>query len=271
MWSVFRKSLRDSRWGLLWLSLALAGYAVLVMSLFPSIVEQAEDVNKLIEQYPPEIMAFIGYSADASTIDLAEPGGYLQSQFIIWLVLIVGALVIAQAFNSVTNAERDGTLDVMLSLPMRRRTYLVGRYLYTLTYILLVLTACFAAFVLSMMLFPEFDLPLGELALAVYGAALPLALTASFAYLLAVLLPSRHRFGGPLAYLFLFGSYLFHSLSMAFEALKNLRPLFFFEYYSARIVVVEGVRWADWALLGALILLYGFIAWWRIDAKELGT
>jgi len=271
MWNVLRKSLRDSRWGLLWLSLALAGYAVLVMSLFPSIVEQAEDLNELIEQYPPEVMAFVGYSDDVSTIDLAEPGGYLQAQFIIWLILIVGALVIAQAFNSVTNAERDGTLDLMLSLPLRRRTYLVGRYLYTLTYIVLVLTACFAAFALSMILFPAFNLPLGELALAVYGAALPLALTASFAYLLAVLLPSRYRLGGPLAYLFLIGSYLFHSLSAAFETLEDLRPLFFFEYYSALTVVVEGVSWSDWALLAAFILLYGFIAWWRIDAKELGT
>ncbi len=270
MIAVFQKAFRDSRRMIFWLGFGSALYILFVMAFYPSMLEQGDDLNEMLESYPDEMIAMF-YSGDVEDFDVANPGTYIQTQFMLWMILMMGAIVIAQGFNALTNAERDGTLDVMMSLPVTRRRYLVGRLLNTAAGLVILLGVCYGTLLLSGVIWPEFDVDAGRLALGVFGAFFPLMLVASFTYLLAAMVPSSQHWCGPVAYLFLMGSWLVYSFATALEQLEPLKPVFFFHYYDAGQVINHGVSVGDWALLAAVGAVYALLAWWRVDHKEFGV
>lgn len=265
-----RKALHDSRRTIQWLAIGLGLYALFIMGYYPTVLDQSEKFDDLLQSYPKEMIAMF-YSGDVEDFSISDPGNWVHTEFMIWTLLILGAMVIAQAFNSITNAERDGTLDLMLSFPVTRRAYLLGRIANTAITILVVLAVCFVVFVLSTVIWPEIDLPLGRLALGVGGAFLPLMVVAGFTTLLSVIVPSSQHFAGALAYLFLMGSYLVHTFAVGIESLHPLQPVFLFHYYDLSTVIRDGVPWGDWALLAGVALAYFALAWWWVDKKELSV
>ncbi len=271
MAAVFRKALRDSRRMALWLSVGLGVYAILIISFYPSMLEQSEEFDKLIEAYPEGILEMFTGGQDAASIELSNPGTWVQLEFASYVVLILGAIMIVQAFNAFTNAERDGSMDIMLSLPVSRRDYLLGRAAHTAILALIVLTACFLGFSAASLIWSEFDVGVDDLALGMYGAFFPLMAVACFAYLLASVAPSSKRFAGAIAYLVLIGSYLLYGISAAVEGLKGIQPLLLFHYYNAGDLINNGVRITDWLILTAAALVCLGLAWWFVDRKELGV
>ncbi len=269
--SVFRKAFRDSSRVTLWMSVGLAAYILMIVSIYPAMVEQAEEMDKLMESYPKELLAMFYGGADVDNFTLADAANFVHVYAAIYLILIVGAMVIVQAFNGFTNAERDGTMDMMLSLPISRRTLLLGRVANTAATVGTVLTASFMTFALGTFLWPEFDVPLDRLALGVYSGFFLLMVVACFTYFLVSIVPSSRRFAGALAYLFLIGSYLIYGLSTTVDTLSNVRPLLIFNYYDASKIINEGVDWGDWAILSVAGLICLGLAWWLIDRKELGV
>jgi len=270
MSATLRKALHDSRRTIIWLAIGLGSYALFIMAYYPTVLDQAAKFDDLLQSYPKQVIAMF-YSGDVEDFSIGDPGNWLSTEFMIWAMLILGAMVIAQAFNTITNAERDGTLDLMLSFPVTRRAYLLGRIANMAITILVTLTACFAIFVLSTVLWPEIDLPFGRLALGVYGAFLPLMVVGGFTTLLTVIVPSSQHYAGPLAYLFLMGSYLVHTFAVGIDSLRQRRGLFFFHYYDLSGVFRDGVPWGDWAPLAGVALLYFALAWWWVDNKALGV
>jgi ABC-2 type transport system permease protein len=270
MLSVFRKAVRDARKMTLWLSIGFFLYIVMVIAFYPSLLEQSETMNELLASYPEGFLSAF-YGTDASEIDIADPGGYVHSQFALFLILILGAVAIAQAFNAFTNAERDGTMDILLSLPVTRRQVLVGRVLATVVCMIAVLAASSVGLWVGSQAFPEFQVSLGDMILMMFGMLPALMVVMAFAYMLACLIPSRYKFAGAIAYLFLLGSYIFFSLALSIEDLNDLQPIFLFNYYNAADMMHKGIEWGDWALLGAVMAVYLGVAYWGVEHKELGV
>lgn len=270
MAAVLRKSLHDTRRTILWLAFGLGLYALFIMAYYPTVSKQGKKFDDLLKDYPKSIIAMV-YQGDPADFSISNPGNWIGTEFMSWILLIIGALIIGQTFNALTNAERDGTLDLMLSFPVSRRTYLLGRIANTAILVLVVLTTCFLVFAASTFIWKEFDVSILRLAIGVYGAFFPLMVMAGFTTLLATTLPSSSRFAGPAAYLFMMGSYLVHSFSIAIDKLHPLRGIFLFHYYDASVLIRHGVRWGDWGLLAAVALIYFALAWWWFDKKELGV
>lgn len=268
MWSVFKKSFRDSRMSTLWLSIGLILYALMVIGMYPSIVQDQEmvaNMQDMMDSYPDSIKGFF-----EGMDDFTEPVNWMHVQFTLWMTLILGAIVIWQAFASVTNAERDGTLDVMLSLPISRREMLIGKLAATLAQQVVVITVCYITLLLCTFVWKEFDIPPFDLAVGVYVAFVPLIVLTGLAYALAAIVPSSKRWAGVVAYLFFYGSYLVHSLAGASESTANLRPYLIFDYYKVPDLVENGLSaGVIVVILIGVVLCAG--AWWRIDQKELGV
>lgn len=267
---LFRKAFRDSRRSTLWLAFGLGAYVLFIMAFYPAMIEQSEEMDELIQSYPKEMLSLF-YGGDVEELSVADPGTFVQVEFGTWMLLILGAIVIVQAFNAFTNAERDGEMDMIMSLPVSRRDLLLGRVANTAVMVLIVLTVCFLMFVLSTVIWEEFDVAIGKLALAIYSAFFPLMVITTFTYMLATLIPSSRRFAGPIAYLFLMGSYLLHGFSGAVDQLESIRPLMLFDYYNAGAIIRHGVDITDWLLLSAVAAVYLAVAWWAVDRKELGV
>lgn len=270
MFAVYQKAIRDSRKFTIGLSVAFFLYILMVVAFYPSIVEQSETMNEMLESYPDGFISAF-YGADASEIDIADPGGFVHSQFAIFLMLILGGVAISQAFNAFTNAERDGTMDILMSLPLSRREVLAGRVAATITVLLAVLTASFAGLWAGAVAFPEFDVTVGQMALMMYGMIPVLLVVVAFSYMVVTIVPSRYKFAGAIAYLFLIGSYLFFTLALAITDLQDLKPIFLFHYYNAADMMHKGIQWDQWGLLAIVIAAYGTVAYWGVEQKEFGV
>jgi ABC-2 type transport system permease protein len=269
MYPVLSKAFYDSRRTMLWLGIGLAVFALITIGTFPTVQAEAENLNAAMEAVPEELMGLLG-GVDVGEFNLGDPVIYLNSQFFIWAVLILGATIIVQALNATINAERNGTLDVMLSLPITRRELLIGRFLNTVITLLVVLTIIYITLIASSFIWEEFALTPVELAGIVYGSLLILIPFTAIAYCLPSFVLSSRGFTGAILYLVFFGMYLLHGLSGLSDVLVDLRPLFLFDYYNANEIVSDGLRLSDVLIMAAVTVIFGGLAYWRIDEKPLG-
>lgn len=271
MQAVFRKALRDSRRNMLWLSIGMAAFALFAVGVYPAILDQQEQLDALIQALPKSfITVFVG-DIDLDNFTIADPALYLEIRFVSFMVLILGTVGMVQAFNAITNAERDGTMDLMLSLPISRHDLLLGRMANTALTILVAQTAAIITLVLAMRLVPELDLPTGKVVLAVYSTFFLVMTPAAFAYMLASWVPSSKRWAGGLVYAPFFGSYLVHNFSGTADVLGSIKPLLIFDYYSMGEIVRDGLNVGNIVALGCLVMLCTGVAWWRIDLKDMGV
>lgn len=271
MLSVVKKSFRDSRWFIFWLSVGLVIYLAQVLAVYPSIKEQQADLDELLATYPDEAMGMLYGGNTGSDFSIADPAAYMQSQFMTWVVLIVGGMMTAQAFKVITNAERNGKMDAMLSLPIARRELLLGHLITNTITVLVVLSACVLSAIGLAAAIPEFDLAAGDIALGIYGAFFIIMAQISIAYMLASLVPSRWKWAGAVAYVSFFSAYLLNGFKGSVEILDTLSPLFMFNYYSAVETMTNGVNVSNWLVLIAVMVFSCGLAWWGIDRKEMGV
>jgi len=271
MYAVFRKALRDSRRITLWLSVGLSVYLLSVLAFYPPILEQQEELDKLIQNFPKELIGVFTGGLDLQAVSLADPGVYLHGQFLIWMILFLGALTIAQAFNAITNAERDGTLDVIMSFPITRREMLLARFANSVVTVLLVLTACFITLFIGTQIITEFELNLGQMLLVIYGAFFVIIIPGAVAYMLAAIVPSSKRWPGAVVYTFFIGSYLLLGFASSIDLIGSIRGLLIFDYYSGGDLVNQGADIADWVILTGTAAFFAAVAWWSIDRKQLGV
>jgi hypothetical protein len=235
-------------------------------------VEQQEEYDELLESY--EGMAgFFGAGDDFGSegFSFVDEAFFVQTQFVIWMILVLGAVVMVQAFNAFTNAERDGTLDLMMSYPVTRRQYLLARIGNTVVTILVLLTASFIPIWFSTFVIPEFEMNVGDILLGIYPAFFIVMVPATFSYMVVAFIPSSRRFAGALTYTLFFGSYVIYGLITSIDMLKDFDFLFIFKYYSFADIVKNGLDFGNMLVLVTLSLIFGGIAYWQIDHKELSV
>ncbi len=124
--SVALKSLRDARRSMIWWSLGLVGLVALMVSVFPT-VRDNPSLNKLVEDYPQALQAFIAFGGQ---VDYTSAAGYLGSElfsFMVPLLLLVAAISAGSA--AIAGEEERGTLEVLLANPISRRRLVVEKSL----------------------------------------------------------------------------------------------------------------------------------------------
>jgi ABC-2 type transport system permease protein len=116
--SVFLKTVRDLRRGLLWLSLGLVGLVALLVAVYPT-VRDNPDLTKLVKQYPDALKSLLSFGGG---VDYTSGAGYLGSElfsFMIPLLFLVAA--IGAGARAIAGEEEKGTLDLLLANPVSRR------------------------------------------------------------------------------------------------------------------------------------------------------
>lgn len=270
MLGVLQKAFQDSRRTVFWLCFGFGVYTIFIMSFFPTIVAQNDEITALMDSYPPEMMSMFMGGSDIADFDFTDPATYLQAEYITWFILIMGAMMTAQAFNAILNAERNGTLDLMLSLPVTRRQVIIGRIINTGLSIFAVLTTVFVAVALLQNLYDDFDIPLGNLAQGIYGLFFLLMTQVSLAYMLGSLSPSRQSWAGPVALTYFFAAYILNGFAANVEWLETFRPIYIFNYYNLVDFTNNGVNIGDSLVLLVLSGVFIGVAVWAFERKELG-
>lgn len=116
--NVLLKSLRDRQRSFAWWTLGLAGLVALMVAVYPTVRDNPE-LDKLVEEYPEALKAFIAFGG---AVDYTSGVGYLGSElfsFMVPLLFIVSA--VGNGAGAIAGEEERGTLDLLLSNPVTRR------------------------------------------------------------------------------------------------------------------------------------------------------
>ncbi|MCI0714662.1 MAG: ABC transporter permease [Chloroflexi bacterium] len=270
MQPLMRKFVRDSRKTLIWTAIGVGVYVAMIMSFFPTIAEQGDQFNEILETYPEEIIATF-YSGDIADFKIDDPAIFLQTEAVIWIILIMGGMITQQVLGGTINAERENKMDLLLSLPVSRREVLLGRVVNSAVFSLVGLTAIFLPVVLVQPFMESFHIAPDKLALGIYTGFFLLMVQASLTFALTSISPSHTRWAGPLAFTYFFGAYLLMAFAPSIDWIDTISPLFIFKYYNMAEIINNGLEMTDVLVMAVVSVALLGVAFWRFEKKEIAV
>lgn len=245
--------LRQRRSAIFWWTLGSVILTVVILLLYPSIRDQANQLNKVINQLPPGLREL--KTGGSSSVNVADPVTFLNSQLfyatlpILWIILAItrGSAILG-------NVEQDHTLELLLARPISRGRLLFAKALSLVLEFVIVSGVTLLAIVI---LTPLFDMHIGSLRLTLatlYTAAFSLSF-GLIAFALQAASSLTRRAASAVAVILGFGGYLLVSLSGMTHWLKA--PAKFVPYhYFAPDKVLHGlsVRGLNVYLIAIIVL-----------------
>lgn len=253
------KSLRKST--IIWTSSIIA-LAVLFLSLYPGMANDAEDFKKLLGGYPPVVRAMLGINLDYITTIL---GFYT---FIFSFIVLCGAIQAMNLGVSILSKEsRERTADFLLVKPVSRFTIVSAKLLAAFT-ILLVTNIVFngAAFTLANVvktsdfsgkLFLMINLTMLFIQLMFF--AIGLLISVFFNKLKAVL---------PISLGTVFGFYMIGALLASGKDSETARFASPFRYFDIAYIIKNASYEASYFITGAVIVVAAVAASYMVYIKK---
>jgi len=248
-------------WGI-----ALGLLALVTIASFPAMEEQGQQLNDLVESYPPEMReAFgIGEGTDLTTVE-----GFMASQVFNFMApLALAFFPILASSAAIAGAEERGTMDVLLGNPLPRWQLVAGNFAATAISLLGVLTilGLFTWFPAALLEIEE--LSVRETAEAVLNL-LPLCLFFGGLAMLCSALFHRRVLATAIPGAILVAMYFVNALGNTVEELEDAQPLSAFHYYGSAIE--NGIDWADFAGVTAVALALVLLAALAFRRRDIYT
>lgn len=230
MFTVLRWELRQRRAAIFWWTLGSIILTVAILALYPSIRDQANQLNKVINALPQGVREL--KTGGASSVNVADPIAFLNSQLfyatlpILWIIL-----AITRGSSVLGREEQSGTLELLLSRPISRGRLLVAKAGSLLTEFIIVGGVTLAAILIFA---PLFDLHIssGRLAIATVYTVLFSISFGVIAFTLQAASSVTRRASVAIAVLVSFGGYLIASLSGLTDWLKTPAKFAPFHYFA---------------------------------------
>ncbi|MCC6614910.1 MAG: ABC transporter permease subunit [Anaerolineae bacterium] len=247
---IFKRTLWDSRVGILSWGIGLGILALGELTLFPSISEAFAGMSELLNS--PFYKAFLGENADAAAF--ATPAGYISTYMLAFVPLYVAVYAVMLGLGVVANEEERGTLDVLLGTPIPRWQVIVEKSAAVLVILLLVLLLNGVGALLGVLMTPELaDVSLGRVLEASFSM-LPVTLVmAALALFFSTVLRSRNLAAGVTGAIIIASYFITNLSSIAQEALGTISKLSFYSYYSPLDTMRGGIVWSEFAILCVIV------------------
>lgn len=251
MINIIKQKFREHKNSVLIFILSIAGYALLMISLFPSL--QKMDITTMMKQMPEEFAKFFGSDLTSAYTSIE---GYLTMEFLgFFFILIISFYVGSAAGSAIAGQIEKRTMDFNLSQPISRTKIVLSESFVALFYsALIVATTSVAMFIFGKIFDISFKLD-GLLAFTLIATLFMWAI-----YGIAILLSSILRskisvmlltFGFSLA------SYIFLSLTRMVDKIKDLDHFsIFYLYDPQKLLQTADIDWSQ-ALILVSILLVG--------------
>jgi ABC-2 type transport system permease protein len=262
---VLREALRERRHSLVWWALGLAALVALNVAFYPSVRDDPA-LSEYAEDLPESVRALFA----GGELDLASPVGYLNSQiFALTAPLVLLIFAIGAGAGAVAGEEERGTLELVLAHPVRRRDFVLQRFL-ALVALVAALTVVLLATVAVGSWLVDLEIGFGRLVAASVSVGLLAALFTATALAAGAIWPGRARAIAVAAGLAV-AAWIFDGLAQSVAALEPWRPLAPYYHALGQNPLRDGVPWAGWTLLvvaTALVAGLGAIGLERRDTRQ---
>jgi ABC-2 type transport system permease protein len=251
--SIYLRYLKSECVTTLLFGLFLLVCAYVLVVIFPSItkIQMAQDY---IEALPAFLKAFIGQEI----IDITTLEGFLTVEYFntTWL-LIVGIFSCLFAGALVAEETEKKTLEIILSTPVSRTRFIIGKFAGFLTLLVFLSAISFLGIHLGL-------LQIGEtmdkrLMVDIFlSGTICIATIGSIGLFLSCLLNEQRRAVGATITVF-FSLYIFNLIALLLEQYPALKYFSLFQYYDAsKIFKLQGIHGPDIAiLLGFFSVMFG--------------
>jgi ABC-2 type transport system permease protein len=250
-------SLRLQRRAILIWGLALGVLTGIVVSAYPSLGSQ---LDEMMANYPPEMLAFFGEVSSLSTIE-----GFLALEVFNMMAPIAFAFyAIILGARTIAGAEERGTLDLLLGNPLPR-WQLVANGFATIAGALLGAVTILGLCTWIPARLAGVDLPLASVIAGTMNLV-PLGLFFGGLALLTSAIVHRAALAIAIPGAVMLAMYVVNSLANLMEAAEPLRPLSVFDYYGSAIE--NGIAWPSFivvTLLGSAFAALAATAFARRD------
>ena len=234
--SLFSKTLRDERRGLMWWSIGLVAMAAWTLGWYRSFIGKIPDMSKFLDRAPSALKAFFGGNFDFTT-----PVAYLRTELFSFMApLLLAIFAVGKGASAIAGEEAAGSLDGLLAAPISRRRVLIEKLAAVASSTILLSGGLAAALVVGIavtglkvdvlnavaasLMAGLFAVVLGTIALAVGGAT------------------GRKGPGLGVAAAVGVGGYLLYGIAGSVDALRLWRWIFPFTYYAQADVLKNGVN-----------------------------
>ena len=251
---------------MIWWIVGSFGYLVAITATYTFFIDQQQVYQSLLENYPEALLAMFGVESGAA---LFSPDGYLTSQAFGWLVpLLTLVLGIGIGAAAVAGEEEDGTMDLLLALPVTR-TSLILQKLGAMIVLLLVLgVAVFAGTAVGAVGI-DMDVSMVNLAAASLSAVLFGLVFGTLALAIGAATGKRGVSLGVSSGVALV-AFLIQTLAPIVDWLEPAHPLTPFYYYGDNQPLVNGLHWGHAGVLiglSALLVLVAVLTFRRRDIR----
>ncbi|MGZ8579275.1 MAG: ABC transporter permease subunit [Actinomycetota bacterium] len=261
--AVLRLALVLQRRALLWWTLAIVLTALMFAAFYPSVRDSGEAFQDYLDQLPDAFKTIIG-------TDLTSPAGYLWSQLfssigpVVFLVYAIGA-----GARAIAGEEEAGSLDVLLSTPLRRSTVLRDKALAVVAGVALL---TFVLYVSLVAMGPPFDMTVDITnMLVVHGLQALLAIGFGMIALAIGAATGRRSLALGATSAFAVLSYLVWALGPSVDALAKVQPLSPFRWFAEPQPLSNGTGWENVLVLTAIPLLAYVAARLTFERRDLGS
>lgn len=261
MFNLFKHEI-ISRWGMIigW-GIGLTLFSAMYIGVYPQMAEEMSSLANL------SIYRLMG-------IDLASFAGYIASIVVQILPIILGVYVIMMATGTLAGEEENGTLELIVAMPLKRWQIITMKSIAILIVILLIMVifGTGSAVILSMVI-EAVDISIDiepiqllsalmwtfPLMVAIYGIAL----------FLAAFMPTR-RSALIVMFIFYLASYLGNSVSAMVTSMEWVANISLFSYVNTTATVfTEGLDIVNTSILLAIGVIFFGLALWAFQGRNL--
>lgn len=256
--SIFRKTLRDVRWQIVWYGAGFALMSAMVVFMYPSYSSQIKGM-----ELPDAVKALMGGA------DYGTGTGFLGAEVFSWGPAVLVIFGIMAGTSILAGEEVNGTLDLLLSQPINRTTLMLAKLAGVVAASLLICALIFAGFLFSIP-FVDIDAGLGEVAAATFNLALVMAFFAAFSAWAGAQFAGRGTATG-VAVALAVASFFVSYVSELVDVMQPLRYASVFHYNGGAKAITEGVDPLGFAILLALTALFTSLGVRAFNRRDLST
>ena len=232
--AIYLRELARNRIALIVWTITMISFSVFLMTFFPTIQDQAIELQRLMEQYPKELVA----AFNLDRLKMADPMGFYGTQVYIFITLF-GSIYSMLLFTSVLSREEsEKTAEFLLTRPVTRSNVLIAKTLAAFTNITIFNLLFGMCNLILFDIYAQGEYDVNILILLIIGPYLMHLLFGAVGLLISVFVV-KARALYPVSIGVVLGTYFVSVVSTLSDTAKDLRYLTPFKYFDAADIVTD--------------------------------